>query len=58
MCDEWVQTSPGLRIGIVAFQAVEHHCAFERSPVAEVNILVLRGEFQQSLTHEPQLSFA
>jgi len=52
-----IQTSPGLTTGIVILHAIEHHRAIECRLVAEFNVLILGGEFEQALTDQPPFSF-
>jgi len=43
-------------MGIIILHAVWHHRAVQRGLVAQINILVLGGDFDQSPAHQPQFS--
>jgi len=44
-------------ICIVTLHSVEHQARIQRGLIAEVNILVLGRNFEQSPAHQPQLGF-
>src|SRR6266487_4074546 len=52
-----IQTSPGLTPRIFVLHPVKHQRAVERGLVAQGNVAVLIGDFQQTFANSPAFSF-